>query len=148
MNVDEIKKHFEIALSCNFDTKSVVSPKEYIHISSSYSHSCIVHIEKTYDRTELSFYNPLIRTTSVMLIYNTISDIIEIISTYTDVTCTTIYNASTCITEEGYFQESLIQNFNYDYKDLSYIVLSFEKINEMVLSLFDIIEQNPKVIKC
>lgn len=153
MNIEEIKNHFEIALSCDFDSCYVTEPEDIIRISTSFSEEYNILIEKSYDRTELSFYNKDLRTTSFILLYNTTSDIIEIITSKTgktskDVHYETISNVSYCSTEEGYFQESLIKNLSVSYSDLSIIVNYVEKLNDFVLSMFDITEQKPKEIKC
>ncbi|HCJ9509812.1 TPA: hypothetical protein NV937_000484 [Escherichia coli] len=150
MEIDEIKNHFEIALSCKFDGSYVPDPEEIIRISTSFSEEYNVLIEKTYDSTELAFYNKNSRTTTFILLYNTTSDLIEIITckTIKDVHYETISNVSYCSTEEGYFQESLVKNLTVSYSDLSTIINCVEKLNDFVLSMFDITEQNPKVIKC
>ena len=64
MNVDEIKNHFEIAMSCEFDTQRVHDPKEHIRICCELSDDCNIFIGKTYDMIDLSCIDPLERKTT------------------------------------------------------------------------------------
>lgn len=150
MDLNKIQENFDKAMSCNYDGSYVPDPEEIIRISTSFSEEYNILIEKTYDSTELAFYNKDERTTTFILLYNTTSDIIEIITCKTtkDIHYEIISNVSYCSTEEGYFQESLIKNLTVSYSDLSTMINCVEKLNDFVLSMFGITEQNQKEIKC
>lgn len=151
MNVDEIKNHFEIAMSCEFDTQRVHDPKEHIRICCELSDDCNIFIGKTYDMIDLSCIDPLERKTKYLYLYNTTSDTIaiQLISTTTSKSYYNITEVSSLtLTEEGFFQQSLIREIGVNYDELNVLVDCFEKLSTFVLSLFNIQSQNPMVVKC
>lgn len=146
MNIKLVKKYISTFNRMKFNKDSLTNPEEYIKNTTYIGQNCFKIIVEN-NVLSLSVNN-LVYGDQLYIVHNTNNNNLEVMIRDDNVVkIYNIQNVSECITEEGYFQESLVQTFNVEFKDLRYLMNTLTKMRSAIFNIFFIDEQRQMEVK-
>ncbi|EON7637095.1 TPA: hypothetical protein OGU99_000764 [Escherichia coli] len=146
MNIKLVKKYISTFNKIKFINDGLTDPEEQIKNTTYVGQNCFKII---IENNVLSLsVNNLVYGDQMYIVHNVNNNNLEIM--LRDDNIIKIYqvqNVSECTTEEGYFQESLVQTFNIDFKDLKYLMSTLTKMRSAIFNIFFIDEQRQMDVK-